>query len=89
MDPFNHSHNEQLAMTTLSCVQQNDHTLMEFLAGYFGGFIYEETGNCWPNDSVDLVKLGIAIGANTNLQNLDIRNACTSTHMTATNSALF
>mmetsp|Transcript_13925 Transcript_13925/g.25418 ORF Transcript_13925/g.25418 Transcript_13925/m.25418 type:complete len:392 (-) Transcript_13925:168-1343(-) len=74
---------------TLSRVEQNDHDLTNLKVSNMGHFAREGMGNYWPNDSDDLARLCDAIGANTNLQKLDIRSARELADMAANNGTFF
>ena len=54
-----------------------------------GCFTREGMGNYWPKDSAELARLGDAIGANTNLQQLIICSANELTERSANNAAFF
>mmetsp|Transcript_38504 Transcript_38504/g.80681 ORF Transcript_38504/g.80681 Transcript_38504/m.80681 type:complete len:398 (-) Transcript_38504:474-1667(-) len=59
-------------------VEQNDPSLtilsLSNSIGFVPADVEEELGTYWPSDSFDLLRLGNAIGSNTNLKILNIRN---------------
>jgi len=73
---------------TLSRVERNDPALRHLMVSNLC-VTGEGLGCYWPNNSADLARIGDAIGANTQLQRLDIRSVNALIEMDANNAAFF
>jgi len=74
---------------TLNRVEQNDPALTYLKVSNSGRIIRGGTGYYCPNDTAGLARLGVAIGTNTNLRSLSIRNTHALADMAANNVSFF